>query len=205
MDDDKREISRLKSAQPIPDPSKTWKEHQDEDIVEALSYSATTGKAILEIVDDIAKQYKRIFKKHKKKFICAYRLSEEAERRSYVVREKGAILDRTKGALDSISPPGSFRKNTWNQIVDIEQINELRLTMQHIFQNRNEERKQYAGIFFANGEQPSFSGATAGNQGTVHYTPEEEFATGDSYLSWKNDARGKHADRGQAANQLQQK
>ncbi|KAA6390504.1 MAG: hypothetical protein EZS28_013973 [Streblomastix strix] len=52
--------------------------------------------------------------------------------------------------------------------------------MQLIFQNWNDERKQFASIFFANGDYPSFSGATAGNYGTVDFPPEEEFATGES-------------------------
>jgi hypothetical protein len=55
MEDDKREISRVKSAWPTSEPSKIWKDHEDEDTVEALSYSAATSKAILEIGDEIAR------------------------------------------------------------------------------------------------------------------------------------------------------
>ncbi|KAA6391644.1 MAG: hypothetical protein EZS28_012826, partial [Streblomastix strix] len=91
---------------------KIQKEHEDEDTFEALSYSAAISKTILEIGDEIARYDKRIFKKHQKKLMRAYRLSEDAERRSQVVREKGAIPDKAKGARDSIPPQGLFRKNT---------------------------------------------------------------------------------------------
>ncbi|KAA6371723.1 MAG: hypothetical protein EZS28_032751 [Streblomastix strix] len=59
----------VKSSWPTPEPSKIWKGYEDEDTVEALSYSAATSKAILEIIDEIAKYDKRIIKKHKKKFM----------------------------------------------------------------------------------------------------------------------------------------
>ncbi|KAA6390500.1 MAG: hypothetical protein EZS28_013969 [Streblomastix strix] len=72
MDDDKREISRVKSVLLISQPSKVWKDHEKEDTIDARSYSAAVCRAILVIGYEIAKQDKRIFKKHKKKFISAY-------------------------------------------------------------------------------------------------------------------------------------
>lgn len=46
---------RVKSAWPTTKPSKLWKNHENEDMDDALTYSAATCKVIFEIGDEIAR------------------------------------------------------------------------------------------------------------------------------------------------------
>ncbi|KAA6392529.1 MAG: hypothetical protein EZS28_011944 [Streblomastix strix] len=115
LDEDKREELRVKSAWPATEPTALWPGHEEEDTVEALTYATAASKAILNIGDEIVKYSEKLFRKFKHKIARAYRLSQETGRRRQIVREKGAMLNKSRGVQD-LPPPGLFRKNTWNQI-----------------------------------------------------------------------------------------
>ncbi|KAA6393118.1 MAG: hypothetical protein EZS28_011357 [Streblomastix strix] len=114
LDEDKREVLRVKSAWPTTEPTALWPGHEEEDTVEALNYATATSNAILNIDDEIAKYSEKLFRKFKHKIARSYRLSQETGRSGQIVREKGAMPNKSRGVQD-LPPTGLFRKNTWNQ------------------------------------------------------------------------------------------